>query len=485
MARADGAHARTAWGSGCSAATPTSSPPWPTPRPSRRSGRPGRAGGGTLIQDLPYGFAAGVLLNMTDDPRHRRVRARCVTPSVSPRALAVLEGGAAGHHGPSRRGGGRGRGVRLPQAVAAGAAGPGLLAAPGRAGGGPAPARRLDQRHLGVRRPRARRGDRRPPGRRRRPWPRYAEELSPRSAGGRPATCCPPSWRPGVDGEDGAWRGRCRPRSCRWLFSFLVAAGSETTRNAIALGVAALAEHPDQMAALRADRSLVGRRSRRSCAGPAPPSTTAGRPPWTAECGGRGGPRRGQGHLVVGLGRLRRGGLHRTRPASTSAATRTLIWPSATGRHFCLGAGPGPDGDPARARRAPRPVWASASWPGRSGGSAPTSTPGSPACRCRFSAVRARLTADLSRLAWRSTGGLRRHGDGARDQLHPGLPRLQGDRLPGRLQANWVAWPKDERDQVPRISWPLRKTSGRPAGVVVEVGLHLEAALCCSPAHGP
>ena len=47
---------------------------------------PGRdGGGGTLIEDLPGGFAAGVLLNMTDDPRHQSIR-RLVTPSLTPRA---------------------------------------------------------------------------------------------------------------------------------------------------------------------------------------------------------------------------------------------------------------------------------------------------------------------------------------------------------------------------------------------------------------
>ena len=51
---------------------------------------PGAVGGGTIIQDLPYGFAPGVLLNMMDDPRHHRIR-RLVTPAVSPRALATLE----------------------------------------------------------------------------------------------------------------------------------------------------------------------------------------------------------------------------------------------------------------------------------------------------------------------------------------------------------------------------------------------------------
>ncbi|MGH9081176.1 MAG: hypothetical protein ACRDYE_14090, partial [Acidimicrobiales bacterium] len=51
---------------------------------------PAAAGGGTILQDLPYGFASGVLLNMMDDPLHHRIR-RLVTPSVAPRALALME----------------------------------------------------------------------------------------------------------------------------------------------------------------------------------------------------------------------------------------------------------------------------------------------------------------------------------------------------------------------------------------------------------
>ena len=47
-------------------------------------------GGGTLIEDLPGGFAAGVLLNMQDDPRHQQIR-KLVTPAVAPRALAAME----------------------------------------------------------------------------------------------------------------------------------------------------------------------------------------------------------------------------------------------------------------------------------------------------------------------------------------------------------------------------------------------------------
>jgi cytochrome P450 len=55
-----------------------------------RSGGAGSGGGGTLIEDLPGGFGAGVLLNMMDDPRHQRIR-KLVTPAVAPRALARME----------------------------------------------------------------------------------------------------------------------------------------------------------------------------------------------------------------------------------------------------------------------------------------------------------------------------------------------------------------------------------------------------------
>ena len=60
---------------------------------------PGRDGaGGTLIEDLPGGFAAGVLFNMQDDPRHHHIR-RLVTPSVSPRRLRAVEAELAGRCG--------------------------------------------------------------------------------------------------------------------------------------------------------------------------------------------------------------------------------------------------------------------------------------------------------------------------------------------------------------------------------------------------
>ena len=53
-----------------------------------------RQGGGTLIEDLPAGFAAGVLFNMQDDPRHQHIR-RLVTPSVSPKRLRTIQAALA------------------------------------------------------------------------------------------------------------------------------------------------------------------------------------------------------------------------------------------------------------------------------------------------------------------------------------------------------------------------------------------------------
>ncbi|MGA2837026.1 MAG: cytochrome P450 [Acidimicrobiales bacterium] len=65
---------------------------WAAKNPDLFSSQRGgdRAGGGTLIEDLPAGFAAGVLFNMQDDPRHQQIR-RLISPSVSPRRLRAIE----------------------------------------------------------------------------------------------------------------------------------------------------------------------------------------------------------------------------------------------------------------------------------------------------------------------------------------------------------------------------------------------------------
>jgi cytochrome P450 len=57
--------------------------------------------------------------------------------------------------------------------------------------------------------------------------------------------------------DDGGGRSRLSELELDMFFLILSIAGSETTRNAISQGLVALLEHPDQLAALRADRSLL------------------------------------------------------------------------------------------------------------------------------------------------------------------------------------------------------------------------------------
>ncbi len=214
---------------------------------------PGAPGGGTLIEDLPYGFAAGVLLNMMDDPRHHRIR-RLVTPAVAPRALALLE--------PELRArtaaildavAARGRcdflldvAVELPlQAIAM------LMGVPDE-----------DRHDLMA-------------------WTNATltyddRELGSRSAGSEQAAAAMAAYGTALidrkRAEGGAdivatmagarvevEEGRTEALSDLELlmfFNLLMAAGSETTRNAIALGMAALIEHPEQWDLLRHDPSV-------------------------------------------------------------------------------------------------------------------------------------------------------------------------------------------------------------------------------------
>ncbi len=212
---------------------------------------PGASGGGTLIQDLPWGAAAGVLLNMTDDPRHRQVR-RLLTPAMAPRALAALE--------PVLRGRARRivaavteRGacdfltdvaVELPiQALA------GLLGVP-----------EEDRHDLLAWATTTLDHEGRELGESTGAVDRAAAALA--AYGG--ALVAERRARPGDDLLSaavlgGAGSGRALDDlELLMLFNLLVVAGSETTRNAIALGLVALVEHPDQLADLRDDRSLMG-----------------------------------------------------------------------------------------------------------------------------------------------------------------------------------------------------------------------------------
>jgi cytochrome P450 len=215
---------------------------------------PGRSGGGTLIEDLPLGFASGVLLNMMDDPRHQRIR-RLLTPSLGPRRLRVMEdelrtrtaaildevpdSGACDFL--------RDVAAELPlQAIA------GLL-------GVPQADRHLliewadatldyDDRELGEQSAKAQQAS--------------AEMFEYGTALVEEKRRCPADdllsvvASAVVEGDDGV-EAPLAELEQQMFFNLLIAAGAETTRNTIAGGLLALVEHPAEWAALKADRGLV------------------------------------------------------------------------------------------------------------------------------------------------------------------------------------------------------------------------------------
>jgi cytochrome P450 len=214
----------------------------------------GAEGGGTIIQDLPYGFAPGVLLNMMDDPRHNRIR-RLVTPSVAPRSLAIME---AELRERARRivdaVADRGScdfltdvAVELPlQAVAA------LMGVPN------------EDRHDLM------------------SWSNTTLDFEGRELGESSEQVAAAAAAMAAYGTDLIARRKSMPGDdiisvvagarieddsgelrgltdleLLMFFNLLVVAGSETTRNSIALGMVALIEHQDQLRSLRDDRSLM------------------------------------------------------------------------------------------------------------------------------------------------------------------------------------------------------------------------------------
>jgi cytochrome P450 len=214
----------------------------------------GRDGGGTLIEDLPLGFAAGVLLNMTDDPRHKRVR-KLVTGPVSPRALAVMENDLRQRAAVIVEGvAARGRcdflvevAAELPLQAAAC-----LLGVP------------QEDRHQLFR------------------WSTATLDYDDPALGVHSATnmaaaaamfeyagalIAEKRRHPANDmlsavthGLVESSDGRLEPLAdleLQMFFSLLVAAASETTRNSLAVGLAALIEHPDAWRALQTDRALL------------------------------------------------------------------------------------------------------------------------------------------------------------------------------------------------------------------------------------
>jgi cytochrome P450 len=218
------------------------------------AGIPDAAGGGTLIEDLPFGFAAGVLLNMMDDPRHQRIR-RLVTPAVAPRALALLEGELRARTAVILDAvADRGScdflmdvAVELPlQATAI------LMGVPNEdrhdlmAWSGASLT--YDDRELGGTSAAVQEASA--------AMAAYGTALMDRkrSVGGDDLLATVAGAV--IEGEDGR-PGPLSDLELLMFFNLLIAAGSETTRNAIALGMAALIENPDQWALLQTDHSLV------------------------------------------------------------------------------------------------------------------------------------------------------------------------------------------------------------------------------------
>lgn len=211
-----------------------------------------RDGGGTLIEDLPIGFS-GVLLNMTDDPFHQRFRS-LLTPAVSAGAIAAMERDlrerAASIVADAVE---RGE-VDLLVQVAAELP---LQAAAALLGVPQEDRARLiewadatldyDDRDLGGTSERAAEaaaamfayGDDLIARRRREP----GDDLLSAAVHGTV--------------EDDGTRRPLRQDELQLLFSLLVAAGTETTRNTLAIGLAQLASSPEDWDAVHRDRTLV------------------------------------------------------------------------------------------------------------------------------------------------------------------------------------------------------------------------------------
>jgi cytochrome P450 len=211
-----------------------------------------RDGGGTLIEDLPIGFA-GVLLNMTDDPFHQRFRS-LLTPSVSPRAVAEMEHDLRARAARIVQRARERRRVDLLVEVAAELplqAAAGLLGVP-----------QEDRAKLVE-------------------WADATLDYDDRDLGGSSARAAEASAAMFAYGQDLIARRRAEPGDdllsaaihrpvddggelrplrddeLQLLFSLLVAAGTETTRNTIAVGLAELARHPEAWDALADDPDAV------------------------------------------------------------------------------------------------------------------------------------------------------------------------------------------------------------------------------------
>jgi cytochrome P450 len=208
-----------------------------------------REAGGTTLEDMAREWAIGVLLNMMDDPRHAKFR-RLLTPSVAPRTLAAIEEDL------------RGRAVAIIDAALAKAdcdflvdvAAELPLQAVAQLVGVPQEDRHqllnwanvtldYEDREVGEATARTQQasaemfayGGTLLESKRREPADDLLSVVSHGLIDGEPLT----------DMEQ------------HMFFSLVIAAGSETTRNSIAIGMLALTQHPDAFEMLRHNRSRL------------------------------------------------------------------------------------------------------------------------------------------------------------------------------------------------------------------------------------
>lgn len=209
----------------------------------------GRDGGGSTLEDMPLGFAVGALLNMMDDPRHAKLR-KLLTPSTTPRALRGIEQDL------------RRRAVGIVEAALAkrecdflvDVAAELPLQAVAQLVGVPQQDRHelmnwanvtldYEDREVGEINDRMAQAQAR--------MFAYGAELLERKRAQPADDLLSVVTHALIDG------GPLTDNEQHMFLSLIIAAGSETTRNSIAIGMSALSEHPDAWERLRCNRTLL------------------------------------------------------------------------------------------------------------------------------------------------------------------------------------------------------------------------------------
>lgn len=208
-----------------------------------------RSGGGTMIEDMPAGWVVGSMLNMTDDPRHAQIR-RLLTPGLTPRSLAGIEAEM------------RSRAHAIVDSALAkrdcdflvDVAAELPLQAVAQLAGVPQQDRHelmqwanvtldYEDREVGQQTERLAEAQAK--------MLAYGSALLERKRLHQAGDLLSIITQARIEGEP------LSENEQRMFLSLIIAAGSETTRNSIALGVAALSERPDEWNRLREDRALL------------------------------------------------------------------------------------------------------------------------------------------------------------------------------------------------------------------------------------